>query len=245
VDNDSRDGTKEFLDSLTIKKVISEKNRGFGAGVNIGRSMADGAYLFFLNPDTILPPGTLKSLHDFACQNPSAAIISPTIIWPDGKLQPHARHFPSRLDFFFGRGSPLFKLGITHERMAGYIEPSNGPLKAPAVSATALFMISDLFRQLGGFDERFFMYLEDLDFCRRAAQAGYDIWLLPDIRVIHRWRQSSKGRPYFSSYHHHLSVLKYFGKHNRHQFLRNFTLLLALAAGFVVSSLMTLVSRRS
>jgi hypothetical protein len=239
VDNASDDGTREFLKCLKLNKTLLETNIGFGAGINLGASMAQGAFLFVLNPDTFLPPWTLKALYDFACENENAGLISPLIVWPNGAVQNSARSLPTRWDFLFGRGSPLFKLRITGERRAGYIEPTNDdPIVVPAVSATAAFIRAELFQSLGGFDSRFFMYLEDIDLCKRIGQRGMTIWLQPRVKVVHGWRQSSKTRPYFTSYHHHLSVLRYFRKHHPNQPIRNIMLAIVLSAGFLTSALL-------
>jgi hypothetical protein len=244
VDNASKDGAPEFLKSQGIKKMLSPQNVGFGVGANIAAGMADGDYLLILNPDTTLPPGTLKALRDFTCEVENAGLVSPSIVGLDGTVQRSARSLPTRLDFLFGRGSPLFKLGITGEKRAGYIESlDDGPARVPAVSATAAFIRADLFRSLGGFDPRFFMYLEDIDLCKRIGERGLDVWLHPGVKVIHGWGQSSKTRPYFTAFHHHLSVLKYFQKHYPRQPIRNLLLAIALALGFIVSSLLMLLGR--
>jgi GT2 family glycosyltransferase len=244
VDNASSDGTAEFLNSLEIRKAVLQRNIGFGAGINLGQGSANGAFLFFLNPDTILPPGTLRSLYNCACRIEKAGLISPLITWADGTAQLSARGLPTRLDFLFGRGSPLFKLGFTGEMQAGYIQTfGEDPISVPAVSATAVMIKTELFRSLGGFDQRFFMYLEDIDLCKRIGMQGLGIWLLPEIKIIHGWRQSSKTRPYFTAFHHHLSVLKYFMKHYRNQPVRNLLLAVALAFGFLASSLLTFFGR--
>lgn len=244
VDNASNDGTAQFLKDRKTRGAFLENNIGFGAGINLGQNEATGEFLFILNPDTILPSGTLQALYDFANNNENTGLLSPLIIWPDGETQRSARKLPTRVDFLFGRGSPLFKLGITGEKHAGYIQISdNKPLRVPAISATAAFLRTGLFRSLGGFDSRFFMYLEDIDLCKRVAEQKLDIWLLPQIKVIHGWRQSSSGRPYFASFHHHISVYKYFRKHYPRQPVRNFLLLTVLIFGFMISLLIIAFGR--
>jgi GT2 family glycosyltransferase len=114
----------------------------------------------------------------------------------------------------------------------------------PAVSATAVLVNRDLFQDVGGFDERFFLYLEDLDLCLRIRERGLKIILLPSVPVIHRWRQSSRKRRYFALYQHHRSVWAYFAKHRPAERLRNLALLFALTAGFMISSLMTAAGLR-
>jgi N-acetylglucosaminyl-diphospho-decaprenol L-rhamnosyltransferase len=236
IDNHSNDGTVDFLKEQKFKTILSQKNLGYGTAVNRAAGQAEGKYLFILNPDTQLPPTSLDIIYRYAEDNPGVGLISPALRYPDGRLQLSARRFPERRDFLMGRGSPLFLLGLTGEREAGYIAPhGDEPMDVPAVSATALFVRSELFHRIGGCDERFFLYLEDLDLCRRIRDIGLKVILLPSVTIFHSWRKSSRKRPYFSSFHHHLSVFKYFQKHDPDQWLYNLMLLFALAAGFVVS----------
>lgn len=242
IDNDSNDGTIGFLKERKFKTILSQKNIGYGAAVNRAAGDAEGKYLFILNPDTQLPPTALEKIYEYAEDNPDVGLISPALRYPDGRLQLSARKFPRRRDFLMGRGSPLFLLGLTGEREAGYIVPDGDqPIDVPAVSATALFVRSELFHRIGGCDERFFLYLEDLDLCRRVRNIGFKVVLLPSVTVFHSWRKSSRKRPYFSSFHHHLSVFKYFQKHHADQWLYNLMLLFALAAGLVVSFVLVAV----
>jgi len=241
VDNNSYDNTKELLRGKNINTVFLENNVGFGRGVNIGVEKSETEFLFILNPDTEILPDTFSELLNFADSNKNWSVLAPRLNYPDGKLQISAREFPDRLDFLAGRGSPLFKLGLTDEKKAGYIIPENdNPLEVPAVAATAILMKTDFFNQIGGFDEMFFMYLEDIDLCRRVRDKGENIFMIPTAVVKHIWRESSKSRPFFTSYHHHRSVYKYFRKYYPNQIIKNMALLLALSGGFIVSSLLIL-----
>lgn len=241
-DNASSDGTASFLDSQRFKHIKSDKNLGFGAAVNRTSDRAEGRFLFILNPDTIVPPSSLSRLLKYAEDNPSTGIVAPALHHPDGRLQLSARKFPRRRDILVGRGSPLSHLGLADEEKAGYITTmEDGPVEIPAVSATAILMEKGFLRELGGFDERFFMYMEDLDLCRRIKDKKRKIVMLPAVSVIHSWRQSSRNRPYFTSYHHHLSIYKYFAKHYPRQVARNLMLLIFLAAGLCVAFLFHLL----
>ncbi len=238
VDNDSRDGTNDYLrnDDRTTA-IVSEKNLGFGAAVNLGAKQAHGRYLFILNPDTILPQDCLARFLDFVKLHPDFGLISPALLHPNGELQISAREFPSRRDLIFGRGSPLFRLGLVKEADAGYLSVTGEePVEVPAVSATAVLINANLFDDVGGFDERFFMYMEDLDLCRRLSEKSLKIWILPTVKIQHAWRESSRVRPFFAAFQHHLSIYKYFKKYYSWQWLYNIGLAMALVAGFIASA---------
>lgn len=242
VDNDSHDGTPEFLRSQPVISFFPGENLGYGAAVNLGAQKAQGKYLLIINPDTVILPGALKALFDFSECHSGFGLISPLLVHPDGALQISAREFPQRRVIVFGRGSPLHKLGFTRERQAGYFENlGEGPVRVPAVSATAILIQSTLFRELNGFDERYFMYMEDIDLCRRLRDLNRDIWILPPVKIKHAWRKSSSKRPYFTSFHHHISVYKYFRKFYPHEWLKNTVLLLMLLAGFILNTLIIAV----
>ncbi len=245
IDNGSNDGTVAFLKEQEFRTILSQKNLGYGAAVNRAAENAEGKYLFILNPDTELPPTSLEIIYRYAEDNPDVGLVSPSLCYPDGRLQLSARKFPRRRDFLLGRGSPLFLLGLTSEKEAGYIAlDGDEPMDVPAVSATALSVGSELFQRIGGFDDRFFLYLEDLDLCRSVRNMGFKVALLPSVKVLHSWRKSSGKRPYFSSFHHHLSVFKYFRKHYPNQWLSNLLLLSALVAGFAISFFIITIRRR-
>ena len=245
IDNDSSDGTAPFLEKRSLKHILSQKNLGFGAAVNRAAERAEGKFLFILNPDTIVPPLTLFKLLEYAGQDPQAGIVAPLLLRPDGRQQLSARRMPRRRDIMLGRGSPLHLFGLVAEDAAGYIINSgDDPMEVPAVSAGAILIEAALFRKLGGFDERFFLYMEDLDLCKRISRVNKKTVILPSVSVIHVWRQSSRQRPYFSSYHHHLSVYKYFVKHYPTQLPHNLLLLIALIAGLSITFVLNLLRPR-
>lgn len=234
IDNDSKDGTPELLKSQNVNALFPMRNIGFGAAANLASKQAIGKYLFILNPDTILTPGCLASFLEFAKSHPDFGLASAHLIYENGNTQISARNLPMRRDLLFGRGSPLYRLGLAREKDAGYLSSlGDSPLRVPAISATALFVRSDLFREFGGFDERFFMYMEDLDLCKRVSDRDLTVWILPQVKVVHSWRKSSGTRPYFSAWHHHLSVYKYFQKHYSSPY--NIGLAVALVIGMALT----------
>jgi GT2 family glycosyltransferase len=244
VDNNSADGTVEYFSELGLECISLDKNLGFGAAVNIGARKAAYKYMLILNPDTIVPPGSLKKLWQFAESRTGFGLLAPSLEYPDGKTQISARAYPRRRDFLLSRGSPLFRLGITGEKEGGYIVPEdNRPLEIPAVSATALLTGTALFNEIGGFDERFFMYLEDIDLCRRIKEKGLPVILIPEAKIRHSWKKSSSQRPFFTSYHHHLSVFKYFHKYEKKRIILNLGLAAALIFGFIFNVLIIIFNK--
>lgn len=236
MDNASRDRTLECLADFRYVRVIkSQKNTGFGAAMNALSAQAQGEYLFMLNPDCLCGPGVLAGLLDFAKTHQGA--IAPALYYPDGKYQPSARDFPSYSNVIFSRRSPFYQLGIVSPERGGYLI-LNKSAPVPAVSATALFISRDSFMRAGGFDERFFMYLEDIDFCRTLTRMKIDIWYVPDVRVTHILGASSKAASLKARYHHHLSMYKYFTKHFPRQYIKNAMLSVFLVAGFGVTTLL-------
>ena len=239
LDNSSNDATIEQLDKYdNIKLFQSEENIGFGAGVNYLSRMANGEYLLILNPDCMVTDNTLARLHDFAVKHIGA--ISPALIYPDGAQQPSARQLLSYKNVIFSRRSLIYQLGFTKTRQAGYIIPDR-PAKVPAISATAMFIKAELFNRVNGFDERFFLYLEDIDLCVRLSLINIDIWYLPDVKIKHLLGASSSETSIKSSYYHHFSMYKYFTKHFRRNYIKNLLLLLLLTAGFISSILLDLL----
>jgi GT2 family glycosyltransferase len=252
VDNNSRDTTvkksKEILRSngiIEAQLIQNDGNLGFGKAVNLAATLTQGEYLFMLNPDTILSDNIFSEIIKFAQMSPSAGLVSPLLISPDGIEQLSARRLPSRMDLLRGRGSPIFKLGFSSEADAGYIEPAGvTPMAVPAVSATAALIPSKVFRTLGGFDDRFFMYMEDIDLCHRITDSGYKIWILPALKVIHQWRKSSSTRPYFACYHQYKSIHRYFVKYDPSSRLQNIFYFLILFIGFILTSILLFFRRR-
>ena len=233
LDNCSNDRTLDELEKYnSINVYPSERNIGFAAGMNRLSKQSRGEYLFMLNPDCVCPNDTLEALSEFALNH--EGVLSPALVYPDGTSQPSARQFISYKNILFSRRSPFYQLGLVKTDTAGYFMPAD-PAKAPAVSATALFILNELFLKIGGFDERFYLYLEDIDLCLRLSKIDVDIWYLPDIKLKHSLGASSKGSSARAAYYHHFSMYKYFTKHFPNNYIRNTLLLILLAGGFAVS----------
>lgn len=241
-DNASEDNTCELVRNHPHTRLNSSPiNIGFAAAINRLADKANGKFLFILNPDCICPSETLQTLLDFS-QNHDAA-ISPALVFPDGTIQPSARQVPDYKHMIFSRRSPLGHLGKFDSEKSGFLVPEK-PTMVPIVPATALFIPKRLFDEVGGFDERFFLYCEDFDLCRRLNDRNIAIWYLPDLRIIHLLRASSRKAPIKSLYYHHLALYKYFTKYNSRRYIKNLVLVIVLAGGFIISAVITLMETR-
>lgn len=242
-DNASIDSTAEKVRQYPdIQFTNSPKNFGFGKAMNRLAEKARGEFLFILNPDCLCPPQTLETLVEFSQSHPGA--ISPALVFPDGTIQPSARQLPDYRNLIFSRRSPLGLLGRFDSQKAGFMIPDK-PSAVPVVPATALFIHRALFNEIGRFDERFFLYCEDIDLCRKLHDNGIPIWYLPDLRITHLLRISSRKNPIKSLYYHHQSLFKYFTKYHRHEYIRITVLFVMLVIGFIFSAIVSFVGKRS
>ncbi len=183
---------KEF--PFVIYKKSSE-NIGFGAGNNFGAKDARGEYLFFLNPDTILYKNTIGSLLMFYKNNKKVGIVAPLLLNPKGQpynLQGTKTLTPLRAIFGL---SFLNKLFPNNPVSNGYWLKGwdKSKIKEVDVVPGTAFMISKkLFKQIGGFDEKFFLYFEEFDLCKRVKELGYKLFIIPQSKVLHLWGKSTK-----------------------------------------------------
>jgi len=162
------------LFSFPIKIIENGKNLGFGAACNIGAKNATEELLFFLNPDTQIISGDINEVLKKFQNNPSIGIIAPKILTQDGSIQ----------TWSFGKEITLpglLKNNLLSEKPT-VVETET---EADWVSGAAFFIKKALFEKIGGFDEKFFMYFEDIDLCKRARQHSFRIMIHPDFKIMH------------------------------------------------------------
>jgi GT2 family glycosyltransferase len=196
VDNDSVDGTVEAVRSrrpslgLHATAVPMGTNAGFARASNTGIARGRAPYVLLLNPDTVVGRGSLTSLVRFAQQHPHAGVVAPRLTNPDGSDQLTARAFPTPAAAVFGRRSPLtrwFPRNPWSSRVLAGREASTGtqPFRVDWVSGAAMLVPRRVIEHVGGLDEGFFLFWEDADWCRRIHDAGYEVWCLPSVHVVH------------------------------------------------------------
>lgn len=197
VDNASSDGSVESLkrDFPEIKLIPLENNLGFSKANNIGLREAAGEYLLLLNPDTLLSEDTLRVMLGFFRSNPAAGLAGCKILNPDGTLQLACRRsFPGPwVSFCKVTGlSTLFpKSRLFAQYNLTYLDEGQ-TYEVDAVSGSFMMMPRKVYEKVGGLDERFFMYGEDLDWCYRVQKAGFKVFYVHSTKIIHYKGESTK-----------------------------------------------------
>ncbi|HEY3396561.1 MAG TPA: glycosyltransferase family 2 protein [Armatimonadota bacterium] len=217
VDNASADDTLAHLrDEFPEAEVIANAdNRGFAAASNQALAAGQGRYLLLLNPDTIVPPGALRELLDFADRHPEAGIVGPQLLYPDGSLQYSARHFPTVgaalfRNTFLGR---LFRHAGPVQRYLMTDWDHDSVREVDWVSGAALLIRRELYAQIGGLDEGFFWGSEDVDYCWRAHQAGWKVLYTPTPQITHVVGRSSDQAVAKTIIRTHRSMFRLYRKH--------------------------------
>ena len=220
-DNGSTDGTVEFIrEAFPGARVIENgANLRFSKGNNVGIQASTGEYVLILNPDTIIHEGTFDRWIDFADKHPEAGGFGCRVLNPDGSYQGSGRPFPTIWREWLaalylrplGYLSDIF-ISDRYVRWKGETERT-----IDWQSGCCLMVRGELLKQLGGFDEQFQYYYEDLDLCHRVWIAGYPILYTPEVTITHLGGQSTTERfpipfeldKYRNRYRY---FYKYFGK---------------------------------
>ncbi|MCH9032762.1 MAG: glycosyltransferase family 2 protein [candidate division Zixibacteria bacterium] len=211
IDNNSSDTSpdivrRSFPDAKALKLDL---NTGFASACNLGAERAKGRYLLLLNPDVVLESEALWALHREIENRSDAGAVCGRLTNTDGSFQATCRNFPDVRNILGSRGSWLLRFS---KRNRYTLDDSSEVISVPATAATMLMIKSDVFASHSGFDERFFMYMEDTDLCRRLGLASQKIYYVPTAVGIHKWGQGSDVGFLKRAFWHHLSVWKYFAK---------------------------------
>jgi len=172
-----------------VHLIANQTNSGFSTACNQALALARGRYLLLLNPDTIVPPGALARLVEVADQHPEAGIIGPTIRPVNGKSYASFCPFPSWESAFrhYTLAKPLLRL----LPRSSWRPISDRPTTSGMVSGACLLIRRVVFEQIGGLDERYFLFYEDFDYCRRAVREGWKILFTQRTFVFHHWGKST------------------------------------------------------
>ncbi len=214
VDNSSTDRLKRLATDKRVTYIFNNKNIGYGRGHNIGifESIKSGSpYHLVVNPDVEMEGEILEKMYNFMEEHPDAGCVVPNVLYPDGNKQYLNKLYPTPFDLMMRRFLPE-KLSKTFPRFDKYElkHLDNVTRQVPIASGCFLFCRNLVLKEIGGFDSRYFMYLEDTDMCRRINEVSKVIFW-PEIEVIHAYAKGSYSNPRLLFYHIS-SAIKYFNK---------------------------------
>ena len=201
-----------------VRLIRNKENVGFARANNTGIATSDGDPVVFINPDTVVEGNFFEHLETFVSKNPRAGIVGPRILDAEGKLQLSARREISALSGFLGRTSLLTRLfpksSLVKSQFPAVTDQSH-PTSVDWVSGACMVVRRETLQDIGPLDERFFMYFEDADLCRRARAAGWLVYYLPQVEIVHQTGASSRSRPK-AIWLLHKSAFLYHRKHGAH-----------------------------
>ncbi len=216
VESGSSDNTADMLrESYRWVRLIEPgRNMGFAGGSNTGIDASGGRYVLVLNPDTRPLDGALPAMIDYMDAHPKVGALGPELLNPDGTIQPSRRRFPT-LWTAFCEDTVFMPLAPRRvfDRYFMRDTDETQTVEVDWVQGTALLVRREVIEQVGGFDERFFMYSEEIDWQRRIKAAGWRVVHLPDAQVIHYGGKSSEQVGARRDIYYHTSKASYFTKH--------------------------------
>ncbi len=208
IDNASTDGTDELVERSfpTVRYVRNSRNMGFAASVNMGVNLAGGRHVLLLNSDTILIEGEVAKMVACADGIPDLAVMGPQLVYGDLGIQRSVAAVPG----LAGEVLP------GSQRIArGFDDGTDGPVRdVESLIGAAILIRKEAFDELHGFDERFFFFLEETDFCVRARFKGFRVVFFPGARVIHLQGRTVRKTWVRGRMEYNISLRKFMKKHH-------------------------------
>lgn len=219
VDNDPGDRALEAIarDFPGVRGIANAENVGYARAINQGLAATRGEFVLAMNPDCVLERGSLAALIGYLRAHPRTAVVGPKILDSDGALQYSARSFPDHLTFLFNRYSLLTRLfpGNRFSRRYLLTDWDHASVReVDWVSGACLMVRRSAITQVGGMDEAYFMFNEDVDWCRRMKLAGWAVTYVPEARVVHHIGASRKKVASKVILERHRGMIHYFHKHH-------------------------------
>ncbi len=212
-----------------VRLIRNPENVGFARACNQGMIASDGEYVVLINNDALVERDFFEDLRKFFEENPTAGVTGTKIVDAEGNLELSARKELSFVSGLLGRTSLLTRLlgkNPLVRRLFPAAQKPSGPTTVDWVSGACMTLRRRTLEEIGIFDERFFMYFEDADLCRRAREAGWLVYYLPQVEVLHHSGASTHKRRYIWSLHK--SAFLYHRKHGPYGPLQIYSLLVLL-----------------
>ena len=202
--------------AVDARLIVNEEARGFAANANRGIAETTAPYVVIANADTEASPGAVATLRDFAEEHPRCGIAGPLLLNSDGTFQPSRRRFPT-VSGTIVRRTPLRALLKPQQRQVGHyllLDRPIEPVQSDWMLGAFLLLRREMLDELGGFDEGFRLYGEDIDLCYRAAKAGWERWYVPSAVVEHA-HQAVTDRTFLTrrTLWHWRGILRFVRKH--------------------------------
>jgi GT2 family glycosyltransferase len=244
VDNASTDGSPDMVEQRfpNVKLVRCPENLGFAKANNIGIKQSQGRYIALINSDVKLLGRCLDTLAAFLDQNPRIGLTSPRILNPDLTLQSSCRRFPNPWNNLCS-ATGLARFGSRHKLFSGehMLYFRHDQVRPVDVLVGCFWMMRrEAVEKVGLLDEEFFIFAEDVDWCRRCWNAGWEIVFCPDAQAIHHRGGSSVNDPVRFAVEQHRALLRYWRKH--HGILGRLYMAVLLGFGQLLRYLLAFVS---
>ena len=219
IDNYSKDGSQEFIKKhfIKVRLIANNRNMGYTSQINRAMKIGKGKYKLIINPDSRLMPKSISNLVNFMKQKKRSGIAGPLVLNEDGSFQWSCRRGVARPFAVFCYFLGIAKLFPQYPIFTGYhlnhldVKEIN---EVSGVSGSCMLVDQELINDIGYFDERFFAYQEDSDYCLRAINSGWKVYYNPNSTVIHKGGHGgSNSVPFRSIFEWHRSYILYYFKH--------------------------------
>jgi GT2 family glycosyltransferase len=231
VDNNSSDGSSQMIkkDFPSILLIENKINKGFAGGNNDGLKITKGDYLMLLNSDTIVQENAIEKMVKFLDENNEVVMLGPKLLNKYGNFQESCRRnlpdIKNSFLYIFSINKNKYK---THkdENVSGYTE---------AISGAVMMFRRSVYEKIGGLDERYFMYAEDLDYCKQVFNLGWKTYYLSEAKIIHLGGESSKQKSSKNLFYFYKTMWQYYKKHfyKKNNFITNLIVYLVIKLLFI------------
>lgn len=216
VDSASSDGSVEMVaaEFPWVRLMIREDNVGFPRGNNLGLAASHGRAILLLNPDTVILGDAISVMFSYLMTHADVGALGPQLLNPDGSVQSSRRRFPSLLTAFF-ESTWLDRLAPNLLRHYYALDlPDGEPAEVDWLTGACIMAPRAVYERIGGLDEAYYMYSEELDWCRRIKEAGWRVLYFPEARTVHHYGKSSEQAVTARHINFNRAKLRYFRKYH-------------------------------